>query len=71
MNKCPHCGTIHYSKDLEKNLRVCKGCQHHFTMSSPERIQSILDDGGLLEEFDADLISTNPLGFPGYLEKLE
>lgn len=71
MNKCPKCGTIHYSKDLEKNLRVCKGCGHHFSMSAPERIQSILDDGVLTEEFDADLVTTNPLGFPGYLEKLE
>lgn len=71
MNKCSHCGTIHYSKDLEKNLRVCKGCGHHFSMSAPERIQSLLDDGVLTEEFDADLVAANPLGFPGYLEKLE
>lgn len=71
MNKCSHCGTIHYSKDLEKNLRVCKGCQHHFTMTSTERIQLILDDGLLTEEFDTNLSTLNPLGFPGYLEKLE
>lgn len=71
MNKCPHCGTIHYSKDLEKNLRVCKGCQHHYSLSAPERIASLLDDGVLTEEFDTDLLSANPLGFPGYLDKLE
>lgn len=71
MNKCPHCGTIHYSKDLEKNLRVCKGCQYHFSMTAPERLAALLDDGALLEEFDANLITSNPLGFPGYLEKLE
>ncbi|NGQ94865.1 acetyl-CoA carboxylase carboxyltransferase subunit beta [Brevibacillus sp. SYP-B805] len=71
MHKCSQCSTIHYSKDLEKNLRVCKGCGHHFPMSAPERIQTILDDGILTEEFDADLITTNPLEFAGYLEKLE
>ncbi|QQE73542.1 acetyl-CoA carboxylase carboxyltransferase subunit beta [Brevibacillus composti] len=71
MNKCPHCGTIHYSKDLEKNLLVCKSCQFHFSMSAPERLQSILDDGALVEEFDTDIVTANPLGFPGYLEKLE
>ncbi|MEJ8546981.1 acetyl-CoA carboxylase, carboxyltransferase subunit beta [Brevibacillus borstelensis] len=71
MNKCPHCGTIHYSKDLEKNLRVCKGCQFHFSMSAPERIASLLDDGVLTEEFDTDMATANPLGFPGYLEKVE
>lgn len=71
MHKCSHCGTIHYSKDLEKNLRVCRGCNHHFAMSAPERIQSLLDDGRLTEEFDTNLISSNPLQFPGYEEKLE
>lgn len=71
MNKCTHCGTIHYSKDLEKNLRVCKGCGFHFPLSAPERIQSLLDNGVLTEEFDTDLLTANPLDFPGYLEKLE
>lgn len=71
MHKCPHCGTIQYSKELEKNLRVCKGCQYHFTMSAPERLVSILDDIDQFEEFDKDLISVNPLEFPGYMEKLD
>jgi len=71
MHKCSHCGSIHYSKDLEKNLKVCKGCQHHFPMSSPERVQSLLDNGSFTEEFDAELISDNPLQFPGYEDKLE
>ncbi|WP_126425520.1 acetyl-CoA carboxylase, carboxyltransferase subunit beta [Brevibacillus marinus] len=71
MHKCPLCGTIHYTKDLEKNLRVCKGCQHHFPMSAPERVQMILDEGAFVEEFDAEMTSVNPLDFPGYLEKLE
>lgn len=71
MNKCPHCGTIHYSKDLEKNLRVCKGCQYHYSISAPERLALLLDNGVLTEEFDTDLITSNPLSFPGYLEKLE
>ncbi|MFM1654262.1 acetyl-CoA carboxylase, carboxyltransferase subunit beta [Brevibacillus sp. B_LB10_24] len=71
MNKCPRCGAIHYSKDLEKNLRVCRSCQYHFSLSAPERLQSLLDGGALTEEFDAELCSDNPLGFPGYLDKLE
>ncbi|MGD8188424.1 acetyl-CoA carboxylase, carboxyltransferase subunit beta [Brevibacillus ginsengisoli] len=71
MHKCSQCGNIHYSKDLDKNLRVCRGCNHHFAMSAPERIQALLDEGKLVEEFDADLISTNPLNFPGYSEKAQ
>ncbi len=26
MSKCTKCGTIQYSKELEKNLKVCPSC---------------------------------------------
>ena len=70
MNKCPKCGTIQFSKELEKNLKVCASCGYHFKLNAYERIQMTLDDGRLFE-YDADLISENPLEFPGYSEKLE
>ncbi|WP_020615939.1 acetyl-CoA carboxylase, carboxyltransferase subunit beta [Paenibacillus daejeonensis] len=70
MNKCPKCGTIQFSKELEKNLKVCPSCGHHFRMSAWERIQLIVDDGQL-EEFDARMVSEDPLEFPGYAAKLE
>jgi acetyl-CoA carboxylase carboxyl transferase subunit beta len=70
MNKCPKCGTIQFSKELEKNLKVCTSCGYHFKLNAYERIQMTLDDGRLFE-YDADLISENPLEFPGYSEKLE
>jgi acetyl-CoA carboxylase carboxyl transferase subunit beta len=70
MNKCPKCGTIQFSKELEKNLKVCASCGYHFKLNAYERIQMTLDDGRLFE-YDADLISENPLDFPGYSEKLE
>jgi len=70
MNKCPKCGTIQFSKELEKNLKVCPSCGHHFRLSAWERIGMTLDDGRL-SEFDADMISEDPLEFPGYAPKLE
>jgi len=70
MNKCPKCGTIQYSKELEKNLKVCSSCGHHFRLNAWERIAMTLDDGQL-HEFDADMQSVDPLGFPGYAAKLE
>jgi len=70
INKCSQCGTIYYSKELEKLLGVCTHCDHHFVLAAAERIKIFLDHGAFTEEFDANLISDNPLGFPGYTEKI-
>ncbi|MCS1351616.1 acetyl-CoA carboxylase, carboxyltransferase subunit beta [Mechercharimyces sp. CAU 1602] len=70
MQKCHVCGTIIYAKELEKNLKVCKHCEAHITMTAPERIHSLIDEGRFFE-YDTDLISTDPLQFPGYLDKVK
>jgi acetyl-CoA carboxylase carboxyl transferase subunit beta len=70
MSKCPECKHIMVTKELRKNLLVCQGCQYHHSMSSQERIASLIDEG-TFTEFDANMISKNPLEFPDYVEKLE
>jgi acetyl-CoA carboxylase carboxyl transferase subunit beta len=70
MNRCPKCGTIQLSKELEKNLKVCSACGHHFRLNAWERIAMTLDEGRLFE-IDELLISEDPLAFPGYATKLE
>ncbi|NOV01252.1 acetyl-CoA carboxylase, carboxyltransferase subunit beta [Paenibacillus planticolens] len=70
MNKCPKCGTIQTSKELEKNLKVCTACGYHYRLSALERIQLTLDEGQFLE-YDANMISEDPLQFPDYVEKLD
>lgn len=70
MSKCPKCGNIQFSKEVEKNLKVCQSCGHHFRLSAWERIAITLDEGKLTE-LDAELESVDPLGFPGYAGKLE
>ncbi|SFG15082.1 acetyl-CoA carboxylase carboxyltransferase subunit alpha [Planifilum fulgidum] len=69
MQKCPRCGTISYAKELEKNLKVCKSCSYHFSLSAPERIAVTVDEGRFFE-YDADLKSLDPLEFPDYKNKL-
>jgi acetyl-CoA carboxylase carboxyl transferase subunit beta len=69
MNKCPKCSTIQFSMELEKSLKVCSSCGYHFVLNGVERIQMTLDEGRLIE-YDADMISENPLNFPGYDEKI-
>jgi len=70
MNKCSKCGTIQYSKELEKNLKVCSSCGHHYRLTGLERIALTLDEGHLVE-YDANMESIDPLNFPGYASKLE
>lgn len=70
MTKCPECKKIMYTKDLNKNMKVCLHCDHHFRMTAFERVESLLDEGSF-EEFQEGITSINPLEFPGYMEKLE
>lgn len=67
--KCSACGKISYKKDVEEKLLICQHCGEHFTMSSRERIESIIDEGSF-EEFDRDMRSANPIGFKGYEDKI-
>jgi acetyl-CoA carboxylase carboxyl transferase subunit beta len=60
--KCPSCDSQIFNKQLERNLRVCPTCGHHFRMSIGERIDLLLDDGSFVER-DAGLESGDPLGF--------
>ena len=67
--KCPTCGEILFNKELEKNLRVCNKCGYHYKLSAAERLGMLIDDGTFVE-MDANLCSTDPLGFPDYQKQL-
>jgi len=60
--KCPKCGELIYSKELERNAHVCPKCNHHFRLRARERIRLLADPGGF-EEWDASLQPVDPLGF--------
>lgn len=45
-------------------------CHFHHQMTAYDRLQSLLDEDSFIE-YDSEMISENPLGFPDYLEKLE
>ena len=70
--KCPDCESQIFNRQLERNLRVCPTCGHHFRMGIGERIELLLDDGSFVER-DAGLESGDPLGFfdqKAYLDRL-
>jgi len=60
--KCNSCNEIIYRKVIERNLQVCPKCNYHFQIPARRRIDCVLDPGTFIE-YDADLISADPLGF--------
>ena len=52
MTKCPNCKKIMYTKELNKNLKVCLHCDYHYPMTAWERIQSFIDEDSF-EEINA------------------
>ena len=70
--KCPGCAQIIYNKDLAGNVSLCPKCSHHFRISASERLRLLFDGDWI--EYDADLVTTDPLKFTDtkpYLTKLK
>jgi acetyl-CoA carboxylase carboxyl transferase subunit beta len=60
--KCPSCGEMLFNKQLDKVLRVCPSCGHHFRLSAEARLALLLDAGTFAER-DGGLQSEDPLTF--------
>ena len=60
--KCNSCNEIIYRKVIERNLQVCPKCNYHFQIPAQKRIESVADPGTFIE-YDANLVSTDPLEF--------
>lgn len=66
--KCPRCLNVIMTDELEKNLRVCPECGYHSRLTAWERIRLTADKDSFYE-FDADMLSANPIDFPDYEAK--
>ena len=60
--QCPSCNATVFRKQVEQHLHLCPECQHHFTVPARERIRQLLDADSF-EEWDGDLLPSDPLGF--------
>jgi acetyl-CoA carboxylase carboxyl transferase subunit beta len=60
--KCPSCDAQVFNRQLERAMRVCPSCGHHFRMSVGERIDLLLDPNSF-EERDGGLEAVDRLGF--------
>lgn len=68
--KCPRCGNVMFAEDFEAAKKVCAGCGYHARLTAQERLGITVDQNSF-EEYDADLISVNPLNFAEYDKKLD
>src|ERR1700712_3160512 len=59
--KCPECGKVLFTAELDGNLQVCPHCGYHFKFDARSRIENLLEPG--YELVDLDLRSTDPLTF--------
>ena len=60
--KCPGCAEMLFNKQLDKSLRVCPHCSHHFRIPAKTRIEQLVDTGSFVER-DSDLSPVDALGF--------
>lgn len=60
--KCPVSGEMVFNKELEENWMVVRKSGHHFALPARRRVELLLDEG-TFEEFDAGLLSKDPLEF--------
>lgn len=70
--KCQNCAEIVYKQAIESQHGVCPECDYHFPIRWKERLEITTDPSSFVE-WDADLVSADPLGFTGqasYLSKL-
>jgi acetyl-CoA carboxylase carboxyl transferase subunit beta len=60
--KCPSCKSIQPSSEHSEKLYICSSCGYHERIGSQEYFE-ILFDGNKFKEFNANLISGDPLNF--------
>ncbi len=60
--KCPKCHELAYTKEYEKNFKVCQKCKHHNRLRWDERLATMLDEGSWVE-VNAHIKTGDPLHF--------
>jgi len=70
--KCPGCSSSIYRKEAERQSNICPKCRFHLYVSAIDRLTQVLDEG-TFENWDANIIPTDPLSFADkkpYAERL-
>jgi acetyl-CoA carboxylase carboxyl transferase subunit beta len=70
VQKCDSCGALLMARELQKHLYTCPHCEYHFKIDAFTRIGLTLDENSFVE-YDSEVTSVDPLGFPDYPAKLQ
>ena len=68
--ECPSCKNKISRKEAAQNYYVCPMCDSYFRVRTNNRLRMVVDAGSFQEWF-TDIEETDPLDFPGYMDKLE
>jgi len=68
--KCPFCQELLLTETIEQNDYVCPQCGKYFQLRARKRLEMLVDKDSF-QEIDKNMTSLNPLGFPGYEEKIK
>lgn len=66
---CPNCHRTLVESVLDSDDWVCT-CGHHFRIEARKRIEMLTDEDSFGELF-SDIVTNDPLSFPGYQKKLD
>lgn len=67
--KCPGCRQAIYIKNLG-DAKICDHCGYTFRIGARERLRLTIESGSF-EEWDSEVVTEDPLEFPGYPEKIK
>ncbi len=68
--KCPRCQSVFYMDEFEKRRKTCPTCNYHARLSWRERLEITADKDSFVQ-FDENMTSQNPIGFPDYDKKIK
>ncbi|MBK8249162.1 MAG: acetyl-CoA carboxylase carboxyltransferase subunit beta [Gemmatimonadetes bacterium] len=68
--KCEACAHTDIREKFVRAFNVCPNCDYHRRIRALDYVQLLMDDASW-EETDADVRSTDPLGFPDYQARLK
>lgn len=67
IKRCPKCGQEIFANKLDK-YATCPNCCYGFRISAKHRIKWLVDD---FDEWDAEIVPSDPLRFPNYDAKIQ
>lgn len=69
MQRCGKCHKLFFKQQIPEDY-TCTHCEHHLQFPAYNRVTWLCDENSF-QEFDADLVSQDPLQFPKYKKKID